>query len=326
MIGILGYYGHGSRGDDLLQYALTKLFGETYAFTVSSPRRPTPVPLEKVNEMEALIVGGGTLLGKAAPYPLCDLGWIDGVEVPLYVFGVGAKFPHKNGILEEGRLAPKLAQAHHALEFKVRLFGVRGPLTQEVMAREGIKAEIISDPVLALVPEAQVERSSTWLINFRHPNWFGRADYAETARTLVQMLGKVVPLQALAFDEDDARFMRSIGLQAQVPDLGILRAMIQSSAGVVAMRLHACVLAAVCGVPFINLGYELKSWDFHRTVAPTNPINFVPKVPGPHAVMADWDLLAIETLRRAFLENVQEQVAHWRQVLTRQAKTILEEL
>lgn len=327
MIGLLGYYGHGSRGDDLLQYALMQLFKDTHAFTVSSRGNPTPVPLEKVNEMDALIVGGGTLLGYALPYPLCDPDWSEGVEVPLYVFGAGAKFPHRDGALEEDRLPSDLADAHHALKAKARFFGVRGPLTREFLLCEGIKADIVGDPVLALTPAFTADLSPTaWLVNFRDPTWFGQADYAQTARDLIAMMDKVVPVQAMALDEADATFMRSLGLEVRVPDVNELGAMVQSSAGVVGMRLHANVLAAICGVPFLNLGYELKSWDFQRTVAPTNPIGFVPRAPGAHEVMSQWHLFGIETARQVFLNCVEEQVGHWRGVLIQRAKAILEEL
>lgn len=326
MIGLLGYYGHGSRGDDLLQYALIQLFGDTHAFTVSSKGNPTPVPLEKVNEMDALIVGGGTLLGYALPYPLCDPDWIEGVEVPLYVFGAGAKFPHRDGMLEKGQLPSELADAHHVLKAKARFFGVRGPLTREIMKREGIKVEIVGDPLLALAPTFTAVPSPTWLVNFRDPAWFGQADYAQTARDLIAMMDKVVPVQAMAFDEADATFMRSMGLEVRVPDVNELGAMVQSSAGVVGMRLHANVLAAICGKPFLNLGYELKSWDFQRTVAPTNPINFIPQAPGAHEIMSQWHLFGIETAHQVFSDCVEEQVRHWRSVLVQRAKAILEEL
>lgn len=329
MIGILGYYGHGSRGDDLLQYALTKLFGETHAFTVSSPNRPTPVPLEKVNEMDALIVGGGTLLGNALPYPLCDTEWIEGVEIPLYIFGAGAKFPHRNGRLEEGRLSSELADAHHALKCKARFFGVRGPLTQEVLAREGIETEVIGDPVLALVPTRAVpNRSPVWLVNLRDPVWFGgRANYLNTARQLVEMLGEVITISPLAFDEADATFMRSLGfLKVEVPSPSALVDIVTHCAGVVAMRLHACVLAAVCGVPFLNLGYKLKSWDWQRTIAPVAPIDFVPNAPSAHAIMSQWHLFGIETFRNIFLDNVRENVRGWRGMLLQRAKEILEDI
>lgn len=326
MIGLLGYYGHGSRGDDLLQYALTQLFGETYAFTVSSPGNPTPVPLEQVNAMDALIVGGGTLLGTAMPYPLCDPDWIEGVEVPLYVFGAGAKFPHRAGFLKEGRLASEVADAHHVLKHKSRFFGVRGPLTQGVLGREGIISTVIGDPVLALTPIETQERSSTWLVNFREPAWFGQADYRETAQQWVEKLDQVVPLQGLAFDEADANFMHSIGLPADVSEVCNLSAMMQGCAGLIAMRLHACVLAAICGTPFLNLGYELKSWDFQSTIAPTNPIGFVPDTPDVHFLMRQWHIFGTKALRNSFLALVKLQVRHWRKVLMQKAEAILEEV
>lgn len=324
MIGILGYYRRASLGDDLLEYAMRQLFGEVHAFTVSSPHNPTPIPLEQVNSMKALIVGGGTLLGNALPYPLSDTEWVQRVEVPLYVFGAGAKFPHRNGVLEGGRLAPGLAEAHHVLKAKSRFFGVRGPLTRKVLAREGIQSEIVGDPALALVPGGGPGPSPIWLVNFRSPRWFGEADYEDAARDLVEMLAKVTPIEGLAFDRDDADFLRSLGMDVVVPDLEGLSMAVQACAGVVAMRLHACVLAAVCGKPFVNLGYELKSWDFQQTVTGIDPVDFVPRPLGAHDIMRRWHL--INAWKIHFLEPVQESVECWRDLLVKKANRILEDM
>lgn len=328
MIGFLGYYGHNSRGDDLIVCALEQLFGDGLVFTVSSPNRPTPVPLEEVNRLDALIIGGGTLLGTALPYPLCDPDWIEGIEVPLYIFGAGAKFPHRAGALAEGHLDPRLLEPHRALARKARFFGVRGRLTQKVLDREKIITTVMSDPVLALVPWTQSEKSpvSRWLINFRHPDWFGQADYGPTAQRMVELLGQVVPLQGLAFDSDDARFLESLGLTTEVPDLPSLVRMVQGSAGVIAMRLHACVLAAVCRKPFLSLGYELKNWDFQQTVAPVAPIDFVPHAPSAEAIIRHWRLFQVEVLRDVFLDMIEVNVSHWREALIQWAKAILEEM
>lgn len=332
MIALLGYYGHGSRGDDLLQHTLTFLFGETLAFSVSSPGNPAPVPLEMINEMDALIVGGGTLLGHALPYPLCDHEWLEGVKVPLYVFGAGAKFPHRDGVLEEGRLDSELAEAHHTLKVKSRFFGVRGPLTQELMAREGIKTEVVGDPVMALPLRATAERAPVCLVNFRDPAWFrSKAKYAKAytdySKALVEALSEVCTVKAMAFDEADATFLRSLGLEAQVPDLDRLVYEVQTSVSVVAMRLHANVLAAVCGTPFLHLGYELKSWDWQATVAPTKPLEFLSGVLSIDKMVEQWNLLCnIAATGRLFRDTLEENVAHWMAVLSDRANEILREL
>ena len=196
-----------------------------------------------------------------------------------------------------GRFGPLTVLAMHLARFKV--FGVRGYRSQRILARHRLSTVVTGDTALALEPataiqqgvmvpagistpqEAKPARVGVCLVGERMQR-VGDAGrtvglVTEYCRRLAAEGCEVVLLPFCRADLDTARTMQlalgpgtrlvdfwspSIGedLHAFLAEVAQLRFM-------VAERLHAAVLAAALGVPFVALPYKPKCLDFVESVS-----------------------------------------------------------
>ncbi|MGH8875511.1 MAG: polysaccharide pyruvyl transferase family protein, partial [Acidimicrobiia bacterium] len=256
----VGWAGHDNLGDEALLEAVTRLlpWGEV--------RTKGPGDL--------LLLGGGTLVNRAN-----YLEWLrlqDSPRIERAVYGTGVANPAYWGLNEP---------AAEWVEFLSTCcyVGVRGPTSAETLRSWGYRGrlEVVGDPALALILGEPVDRLPDRVA--LSPCWaagelWGGSDQAvfDALAVLVKQLradGREVVMLS-CFPADDRpifEMMRAAG----EPDLPYLAGyaapeealrLLASSRLVVGERLHACVLAAAVGTPFVGIEYRPKVADFARSV------------------------------------------------------------
>lgn len=258
----VGLTGKHNLGDDAVQLAVERLL----------PWAEVGVGL---TDPRLLVVGGGTLLN-GRRYYLNRMLRADSPAVARAMVGTGVRNPDYWGVTEPMEdWFSFLDAAVHA--------SVRGPDSVRNLAALGYdgEVEVIGDPALSLVPRGGADRvdgrvvvSPVWTDG----NCHGGDDavvfdaLAATIRRLRTAGREVVLLSC--FPEDDRRL---IGLMraAGAPDLPYVAGyddvddsldLLASADLVVGERLHAAILAASAGTPFVALEYRPKVLDFARSV------------------------------------------------------------
>ncbi|MBN1670287.1 MAG: polysaccharide pyruvyl transferase family protein [Kiritimatiellae bacterium] len=249
VIHIIGGYGKGNLGDDLIERALTQLLdGADLTFSwVGRPHGP-----EELTRCDHVIVGGGSHW----PAPLLSALAAAEVDVPFSLVGISARHalppPETRAILDRART---------------------------VIVRDRASARLLHDH-----PRITVGPDLTWLcplapadptadrrsigLNLRF--WPHRPDQTrEIARIVRRTAVRVVPLPCFGGDPNafpvETRRDQAVLAAAGVDGPGRIEPDTVRQCGlVVGMRLHALILAAQAGVPFIGFDDHPKTVAFCR--------------------------------------------------------------
>ena len=254
----VGLAGHRNLGDDAMLEAIRGLMPWAEIGT-------------GVDNARAVMLGGGTLLNSGGYY-LNKVRRVDGPNLERVVFGTGVKSEDYWGITEQlDDWDPFLRSA--------LAVGVRGPASVETMRAWGYDGpmEVIGDPALSLESPADIKRVEGRVVLcpvFTNGDCWGGDDravfeaFAQLTARLKAEGRDVVMLTAFPGDDRWAiEIMREAGHPdlAYVPgyeDLGAALRLIASADLVVGERLHAIVLAAAMGTPFVGVEYRPKISDF----------------------------------------------------------------
>jgi len=223
---------------------------------------------------DLLLLGGGTLINRNQ-----YLRWLlerDSPRIERAVFGTGVANPSFWGVTED---------TNEWLRWlgTCAYVGVRGPRSAQTLIDWGYKGdiEVCGDTALALRPEGSYEGSGPILVA---PAWtngelWGRSDqkvYEELAGAIKvwQKSGREVTLMSCHPSDDRPIIVikemvgdMGVGYHAGYLDVAKSVELIASSSIVVGERLHACVLAAAAGRPFVAVEYRPKVRDFSESVA-----------------------------------------------------------
>ncbi len=260
-VAYIGLAGHDNLGDDAMLAAVAHLM--PWANLLVNPA-----------DAQAVVLGGGTLIN-ADQYYLNRLRRIDAPVLPAVVFGTGVRNPSFWGVTEPlERWDPFLQRAVTV--------GVRGPHSEEALRSLGFTGaiEIIGDPALSLrCPDvARIEGHVVVAPLHTKGSLHGGDDgvVLEALTTLVSALrSRGHPVTLLASHPHDDRWiiemMRSvgdieIGYLAGYSDIDRTLETLASAELVVGERLHASVLAAAVGTPFLAIEYRPKVLDFAASV------------------------------------------------------------
>jgi GT2 family glycosyltransferase len=258
----VGLAGHNNLGDDAILVAIRQLMPwAEVGVDVQNPR--------------AVMLGGGTLFN-AGGYYLNKVRRVDGPRLERVVFGTGVRsveFWDETENVDDWD--PFLRSALGV--------GVRGPLSMDQMRSWGYKgpAQVIGDPALTLRRPDGIEDVDGRVVIcpvFTGGECWGGDDnpvfdaFAHSIAHLESEGREVVIMTAHPNDDRWAiEIMRMAGLDGlpYIPayeDLdGSLR-LIASSDLVIGERLHAVVLAAAVGTPFVAVEYRPKLRDFALSV------------------------------------------------------------
>ncbi len=279
-IGYLGFCHRGSLGDDAI-------FASLAANSAPSTLRPLPsserslslsMILRRGAPLRGAMLGGGTLVGRP--------GWHERFSSVTEILrpqawvtvGVGVEDP-RSGLEDSQRIDQELVLWGKTLA-QFRHVSVRGPRSADLLNRVGVAAVISGDPALALassieyVPHSQRPPSIVVAVSTvargSRTMWDGSLlDQLRTSLRRAATDG--FRLTMLSFNTRDDEPLRRIAAQVGVGNPSFLaghadlHATIRSIASarlVIAERLHAGILAAACGTPFVSYCYDPKWRDF----------------------------------------------------------------
>jgi len=261
-ISYVGYTGKKNLGDEAMLAAIRTL-----------------IPWARIDsglaDPEILMVGGGTLIN-ADRYYLTRVLRNDSPTLERVLLGTGVRSPEFWGITEP-------MEEWKAFIDSSLYAGVRGPDSAHHLDELGVAAsiDIFGDPALALTRPDDVAQVPGRIIVcpvFAAGSLWGGDDGAvfDALAALVRRLRgdahEVVMMSA--FPADD-RWLIEIMRQAGEPDLPYVPGYadldetmrcLASADLVVGERLHASILAAACGTPFVAVEYRPKIRDFARSV------------------------------------------------------------
>jgi GT2 family glycosyltransferase len=257
----VGWVGKDNLGDEAMLEATRRLlsWGEVQA---------------RGEAKDLLLLGGGTLINRNQ-----YLRWLlerDSPRIERAVLGTGVASPDFWGLTEEtSEWLRWLGTCAYV--------GVRGPRSAQTLSDWGFKGEIeiCGDPALALEPQGSFEGSGPIVVA---PAWtngelWGGSDqkvYEELASSITrwEKEGRTVTLMS-CHPSDDRPILTikemlpasRVEYHAGYVDVTETLELVARSSVVVGERLHACVLAAAAGRPFVAVEYRPKVRDFTESVA-----------------------------------------------------------
>jgi GT2 family glycosyltransferase len=257
----VGWVGKDNLGDEAMLRATSELLSWGEVETRGEAR-------------DLLLLGGGTLINRNQ-----YLGWLlerDSPRIERAVFGTGVANPGFWGLTEDTKEWLRWLGT-------CAYVGVRGPHSAQTLHDWGFKGdvEICGDPALALDVGISEPKPGSVLVA---PVWtngelWGGSDqrvYEELATSIKQWnaSGREVTLMSCHPTDDRPILLiremvgdAEIGYHAGYLDVTAALHQIASASVVVGERLHACVLAAAAGRPFVALEYRPKVRDFAASVA-----------------------------------------------------------
>lgn len=217
---------------------------------------------------DALILGGGGLLQDVTGRrglrgtlgrTLSLARWASRAHVPLIFWGVGI------GPLQPNSVPP----VAHVLR-RAAVVSVRDEASQSLCRELGVESDIVPDHAWA-VPVPLRTGGDRLGVSLRR--WPG-LDVAAVAAGLRSVQARWRrPALFLAFEADDLEVGRrlqdalgqdNLEVPPSLPSLEGVIEQYRDCAGVVAMRLHAGLLAAAQGIPSIGIAYDEKVSELHR--------------------------------------------------------------
>jgi hypothetical protein len=129
-IGVMGYYGFGNAGDEIILDALRRFLTPHRVIPLQLGFPPTPNAIRRLNAFDFLILGGGGLYNDTAPpRPFSDFHlWMKHLDTPIGVLGLGVK-----------RLAPHFAEITHKLVEAAEFFVVRDRESKQLIGHPGVE-------------------------------------------------------------------------------------------------------------------------------------------------------------------------------------------
>ena len=258
----VGFTGQRNLGDDAMLESVRQLM----------PWADIGVQIKDPN---AVMLGGGTLFNSTGAY-LRKIRHLDGPNMERIVFGTGARSPDFWGITEN------VEDWNPFLESAL-LVGVRGPDSVASMRGWGYDGpvEIIGDPALSLVRPQGVEPvEGRVVVCPLHTNgelWGGNDDavFDALASSVARLKAEGRDVVMMTAHPTDDRWALEIMRRSGHPDLAYVAGydnldetlrLLASADIVIGERLHAVVLAAAVGTPFVALEYRPKLLDFARSI------------------------------------------------------------
>ncbi|HEX6946843.1 MAG TPA: glycosyltransferase [Acidimicrobiia bacterium] len=305
----VGWVGKDNLGDEAMLQAVTRImpWGE-----VSTRGEAT----------DLLLLGGGTLINRNQ-----YLGWLaerDSPRIERAVFGTGVASPSYWGITED------IEEWKRWLDTCCYV-GVRGPRSAQTLTDWGYtgEVEICGDPALALRrPDIGVEEGSVLIA----PVWTGGELWGESDQKVCEELAaataaflsegrKVTLLSCHPTDDRPILMIREMAGPGThyfcgYEDVDESMRAIASAAVVIGERLHACVLAAAAGRPFVALEYRPKVRDFAASVEMEGFVLRTDEVDGPRLVAVTLEA------ERADLTRMNKSVEGYRSLLERASRLI----
>jgi len=284
-----GYYGFDNAGDEAILSALVielKALGHEPTVLSSDPEktarahgvkavsRTNPIALLRaILGCDAMFSGGGGLLqDKTSSRTLTY--YLGLIQLALTLRKRVVIFNQSIGPLsDEGR--KKVARALHKTHNIVR---DRGSLA--LLETLGVKAQLGGDPALLLGAGIKLEREDNRIIIAPRGGQSGATHKLAEVAHYLEAEGKKIVLLAFQKDEDssECQLIAASCSKAEIVQVGDPAEALEHIAKaeqVIGVRLHAVILAAALGVPFIGISYDPKVQGFcEDSGAPSTSTDF----------------------------------------------------
>ncbi|UED76415.1 polysaccharide pyruvyl transferase family protein [Brevibacillus sp. DP1.3A] len=338
----VGWLGFKNLGDELMWDAfhdLSRKYLDPAKYKVI-PSLPG-VDLNDLSEYDTVVLGGGSLL---VP------GYVDvayrAVEQKkrLWIWGSGFDSQDKVQLDSSGTLTTKLMTGNEKMSQMLKkiaehatFFGVRGPVTLQYLQQAGVsdKAWISGDPGMLLLPAssaAEADKSKRLTIGI---NWgtsynriYGKNENAvedalvHAAKRLIK-LGYDIHLLTMWGPDREAikRLHKKIGdpthtiLDLELHDHSKMLELMKGFQATINFKLHANVLSAAAGVPFVCLAYRIKSIDFAYSLdLPELLVSTDEPQLGDRILICTWEAIArreqiaakIAASQKKMMENLEQ--------------------
>lgn len=284
-IAYVGWNGRGNTGDDAIFEAISGGLApaavETFPVYAAELARSLAGGSPARFRRSHLLLGGGTLLGRSVWRKNLSLKALPLVRRrPRFMIGAGVEDPSFQGRHSFSHDGRELSRWPAILDRFDRVT-VRGPRSQELLAEVGVAADVVGDPALLLSPASPAAPAGKVVgvtLGFGDDLWghdHRRVELA-VAACLRELIADGWRVRLLCMNDDDREGHAAVarGLAAQADEVSVEvadtpAAYLQAAsecAVVVAERLHAMVLAAAAGTPFVALEYQPKCRDFTASV------------------------------------------------------------
>lgn len=256
----IGWTGHHNLGDEVMLETVRRLLPWAELTTDDDPGR-------------LIVLGGGTLINRSS-YLRKVMG-LDTPSLERCVLGTGVANPDYWGILEDPKAWVRWLDS-------CVYVGVRGPYSYDRLRSWGFEgnleisgdsALLIERPMVDTIP-GRVVLAPIWT---KGRLWGGSDDAAATAMAAAVANWRREGREVVALSsnpDDDGQILQIVeeagsGLLPFVRgylDTDLAIETIASAEVVVGERLHACVIAAAVGTPFVPVEYRPKLRDFAASV------------------------------------------------------------
>jgi polysaccharide pyruvyl transferase CsaB len=278
-LAVSGYYGFGNTGDEAILAGLLRSLRDIepeLKVTVLSgdpartervhgvdaiPRMAPAAIVRSLRNADGLLSGGGGLLqDRTSARPVAYYAGLMltarlmGRPYVVHAQGLGPIRRAVNRRIAATALrgAAEVSLRDDASIALARAIGVRRPI------------ELVPDPALALEPRVEPGPDAPVLVAVR--SWPASLPYLEPLRDALGLLRDVGPIVALPMQgAADLEASRAVvggvpGARVLDPDLALDDVVdaIGSARLVIAMRLHALILAAAAGIPAVGISYDPK--------------------------------------------------------------------
>ncbi|WP_235827903.1 polysaccharide pyruvyl transferase family protein [Brevibacillus migulae] len=285
----VGWIGFNNLGDELMWHVFRDL-AEKHLDPAQAEVIPSlpKIDLKNLNPYDTVVLGGGSLL-----IP----GYVDVVHkavqlkknVVIWGSGYDSLEPvtlDENGAFSLPPVQPNERMRHMLDEIgeHASFFGIRGPLTYQYLQQLGVRAKpiISGDPGMLLLPQTPVEAIDLAGKSIIGINWgtsynriYGKNEavveeaLTEAAKALIKD-GHHIYLFAMWGPDREAikRLYKKIAAPDHTTlDLTLhnhveLMKRISGFQATINFKLHANVISAAAGVPFVCLAYRFKCLDF----------------------------------------------------------------
>lgn len=294
----LGFIGFHNIGDEVCYEAFLqlkeKLAGPAEAIPYDLRNKRSIAEIHSETPLSGVVLGGGSLFqGTAFVRPALEA---INLGLPLWTFGTGIDYFSENYVrqLYETSLPPSPPQMFDGKELDINALrtifeqaafaGVRGPLTKRFSSflTQPDKTVIIGDPGLVYQPKADSSMLEGVPTKFAAVNWgqsysciFGHdeqrtmMELVEGIRCLIRQGYHILIYPMWDHDIEPCQYLYStIGHQAactvvpRVHSTDAICTMLSRADLSISFKLHAAVLSARMGTPFISLAYRSKCMDF----------------------------------------------------------------
>lgn len=292
----LGWIGQANVGDEVLFEVFKTLFylsidrNKTQCeFRIDGYQENQHYKID-ISAYDLVVLGGGSIFQFISYLNLCKNAQF--LEIPTVSFGTGMDglFAGNSAAFDANSFLnhqdPHLISILFQVASNMKLLSVRGPFTKAVLCSTGIEEtqiDVVSDPALfydenrRAVPSGESNRVLVnWGTSFNHV--LGKneerveRELAIAIRSLIErgfdvtvypVWWRDVECVIRLADRVDHAKCKPINV---VYDAHGLASFLANSAFTVNFKLHANIMAAAVGVPFISLAYRGKCFEFAETL------------------------------------------------------------